>query len=411
MGFYYFTVLRYGSNIPISDDFDAVLDFLYNFNELSSFYDKIALLLLQHNEHRIVLTRLVVLGEYYLLNTINFKTLILIGNVGLVGILITAFLSHNKRSLVWFTPVVFILFEPQFFGAIFFAMGSIQNFYVLLFAFISLYFLSSNKFILAAIFATMSTFTGGSGILCFITGVLALLLQKRFKLLAVWLVIMSINIFVYLYGYTQPTALTDLPAAHPSATAIYFIMLLGNIFYIPSKMDTLEVFSPVLYLPLAMGVLLLAFFIYLTIRKYYLKNTALYSFLVFILLSEVLTAAGRSSLGLNNALSTRYIIMSVLLVAFSYIALIEIVDEKSIKKYFYMGLAAAISFNCLAFYINHSKIAYLHKSVKQGILYFQKHTYHNLGHNLGLVYPNQKKARDILLRSIDKGYYRIPDFR
>ncbi|MBF0457965.1 MAG: hypothetical protein HQK99_08735 [Nitrospirae bacterium] len=406
VGFYYLTVIRYGSNIPIADDFDAVLDFLNNFLEVSSIHDKIALIFSQHNEHRIVFTRLIVVAQYYLLNTVNFKVLIMIGNIGLIGILIVIFLSYNKRSLIWFVPVVFILFEPQYFGAIFFAMGTIQNFYVLLFAFLSLYFLTrdgSLNFITAAVFAVMATFTSGNGILCFIAGALVLLIQKRFRFLAVWLSVMSLNIIIYLYGYVPPadhpnmlrTLLTQ-----PGTAVIYFIVLLGTVVYLPFKMDNAEIFSPALFIPIGMGVLLSVVFIYLTIKKYYLKNTAIYSFIVFILLSEVLTAAGRSGFGVANALSTRYAIMSVLLVIFAYIALIETIDGETIHRYFHLVLVAAISFNILAFYINYDKIITLHQSVEQGLIYFQKY-------NRGLVYPNQEKAGRILIRSINKGYYRL----
>lgn len=406
MGFYYLTVIRYSSNIPIADDFDAVLDFLNNFLEVSSLHDKIALIFSQHNEHRIVFTRLTVVAEYYLLNTINFKILIMIGNIGLIGILIVIFLSYNKRSLIWFIPVVFILFEPQYFGAIFFAMGTIQNFYVLLFAFLSLYFLArdgSVNFITAAVFGVMSTFTSGNGILCFIAGALSLLIQRRFKFLAIWLSIMSLNILIYLNGYVPPADHPNIIRTlitQPGTAAVYFIVLPGTAFYLPFKMDNAEIFSPALLVPMVMGVLLSAVFIYLTIKKYYLKNTAIYSFIVFILLSEALTAAGRSGFGVANALSTRYAIMSVLLVIFSYIAFIETIDGETIRRYFHLVLAAAISFNCLAFYINYDKIVTLHQSVEQGLIYFQKY-------NRGLIYPNQEKAGRILIRSINKKYYRL----
>lgn len=416
VSFYYYTVMRYSNNIPIADDFDAVLDFMARFNESSSLSDKIALIFLQHNEHRIALTRLTVLANYWLFNNINFKTLIMIGNIGLIGILIVIFLSYNKRdsesnnkrNLLWFIPVVFILFEPQYFGAIFFAMGTIQNFYVLLFAFLSLYFLpreGTKYFVIAAVFAAMSTFTSGNGIMCFFAGMLALFLQKRYKLLIIWSSIILLNAFVYLHGYVQPA---DHPSMfrtllnQPGTVAQYFIVLLGNIVYIPHIMDNFDSFSTILYLPMVMGSLLLLFFVYLTINKYYIKNTVIYSFIVFILLSEMLAAAGRSSLGVFNALTTRYIVMSVLLVIFSYIAFLEISADKIIRKYFYIILAAAVSFNIYAFYSNHDKIVMLHKSVKQKFFFFKDY-------NTGLTYPNEKKAATILRTSINRGYYRIPD--
>ncbi|MBF0517070.1 MAG: hypothetical protein HQK97_08130 [Nitrospirae bacterium] len=409
IGFYYFFVLKYGSNIPISDDFEAVLDFLNHYYEVSAFHDRVALIFSQHNEHRIVLTRLVVLAQHYLLRTINFKTLLMIGNIGIIGILIVIYLSHNRRNPLWFTPVIFILFEPQYFGAIFFAMCSIQTFYALLFAFTALSYLSrdaSKYFILAAVLATISTFTSGNGILCFVAGVVPLLTHKRFKLLIIWILIMVINCLIYFHGYSQPLnhpSIIKTLTTQPTAAAVYFIMLLGNILYIPSKMDTLETFSPALYLPLTLGALIFAFFIFLSIRKYYLRNTSLYSFFVFILLSEAVTAAARSGLGLTNALTTRYIIMSALLLIICYLALIETLEPETVQKFFYVGLAAAIVFNCTAFYLNYEKISTLRTLLKRGFLYFQ------VNKDRGLAHPDQIKARMILLRAIDMGYYRVPE--
>ncbi|MCG6553315.1 MAG: hypothetical protein L7F77_13400 [Candidatus Magnetominusculus sp. LBB02] len=414
VGFYYLTLLRYSSNAPISDDFDAVLGFLNDFISARTFNDKIALIFLQHNEHRIVLTRLFVLANYYIMNTVNFKVLIIAGNLALIGILAVIFKAHNKRSLVWFSPVVFILFEPQCFGTIFFAMAAIQNFYVLLFAFLSLYFMSKDgykNFIAASAFAVIAAFTSGSGILSFIAGALTLFIQRKFRSLAVWLSLMLLTALAYLYGYVQPPDHSDIVKtllARPGSAALHLIVLLGNILvYLPTLTIYIppdaSVFLPMLVMPLMMGLILTAFFAYLTIKGYYLKNPVIYSFLVFIVLSEALTAAGRCGIGIGNAVSTRYVIMSAVFCACAYIALIETTDSALIEKLFRVIVSAAVLFNIAAFYINYGKIAALHQYVEQGFLYFRTHS----GNPMALQYPNQEKARKILIRSIIMGSYRL----
>src|SRR4051812_9853370 len=91
---YAWMVWKFAVDVPVLDDYDAALGFLNAFIGTSGFRAKAALILSQHNEHRIVLDRLVFLGQYLILGKIDFRISILIGNMGwvLAALLILGYL-------------------------------------------------------------------------------------------------------------------------------------------------------------------------------------------------------------------------------------------------------------------------------------------------------------------------------
>jgi len=66
------------ANMPLMDDYDAVLQFLNNFSD-ADVWDRAQLLMETHNEHRIATTRGAAVAGYLLSGTANFTWLILVG--------------------------------------------------------------------------------------------------------------------------------------------------------------------------------------------------------------------------------------------------------------------------------------------------------------------------------------------
>ena len=63
-------------NLPIWDDFDSVLFFVNQYLEEPSLQNRIALVLAQHNEHRIIINKLLTLLSLVLFSEVNFRFLI-----------------------------------------------------------------------------------------------------------------------------------------------------------------------------------------------------------------------------------------------------------------------------------------------------------------------------------------------
>ncbi len=267
--FYYYIVLAFSFNGPVSDDYDAILSFLIRFLDSKSLTQKLGLVFSQHGEHRIALDRVITLAIYYLSGHIDFRALVFIGNLALMVlalILLSAFqLKEHKNRILYFIPALFFLFQPQYYENIFIAMAALSNFYVLVFAFLSLYILTRHydRFFLAVFFAVLATFTQGSGLFVFIEGVALLIFQKRYRELIIWSAVMAVSTGLYFYGYVKP-------AGHPSITKAvfeaplslvqYFFTFIGSSVWSILHIGVLT--RPLLVLLVIFGLLPLLFFIW-----------------------------------------------------------------------------------------------------------------------------------------------------
>lgn len=72
-------------NIPVYDSYNAILQTIIDWKRFG-FWDKMALLVRQHNEHRLLASRLFYLAYYYLTGGINFTVIAFIGDLQLFGI-------------------------------------------------------------------------------------------------------------------------------------------------------------------------------------------------------------------------------------------------------------------------------------------------------------------------------------
>lgn len=130
-------VAAFAVNRPIGDDYHAVFGFLDSYLHADTWSDRMVLLFSQHNEHRIVFTRAVVLLDYYVFGAVNFRHLLFVGNLAVVlvvGLLGLVFRPQSKWKLLLFLPVPLLMLQPQSLKNMFYPMASLQNFYVVLFA-------------------------------------------------------------------------------------------------------------------------------------------------------------------------------------------------------------------------------------------------------------------------------------
>ncbi|MBC8151416.1 MAG: hypothetical protein H7Z72_00745 [Bacteroidetes bacterium] len=200
-------VLFYAINIPYWDDY-KVQDQLQMLVNQPSAGQKIQHLFDQHWEHRIVWTRLIFLAFYTFSGQLNYYGLTLIGVSGLlvlVGILFAAFRRLNL-PLAYFIPVPFWLCTLQSHENLIWAMASIQNFYVLVFAVGTFYALAQNTPAgrwLAAGLGVMATFTSGNGPIVLIAGGCVLGLQRNGRWLGGWVVLTAGCLLGYFHNYQR----------------------------------------------------------------------------------------------------------------------------------------------------------------------------------------------------------------
>ena len=384
--------LRYSVNMPAGDDYDAVLDWLGKFIDSRTVFDKFHLMLEQHNEHRIVFDRLVFLTNYVISGKINFIYLDAIGAVGLFFIFFLLVRIANKLrvSNVSILVLAFLAFNLRQWGLISFAMASIQQYWQLLFALLSLYLLRTcedrSRFSASVIFALASTFTGAGGLLIFPIGVLYLIAcRKDSRAMAIWLVFGAAAFLVYfvLLPY-QGSAISkqshELLFANPSKAVCFTLAFLGGYM---RRTGPATVFG-------GLSLIIFVFILCLKIRNRSFNDSAFVASLIsYIVLVAIAAGVSRSAIGLEEALSSRYTIYGLVLLALLYIYALSCAHARFCKR-------AIVLLGCAASVILY--VCYFLSSI--GFLRFE-----NTLQEKYIVYPYNGRAIEILGEAMKSGYF------
>lgn len=257
---------------------------------------------------------------------LDFRLLCYIGNAALALIAFFLFLSFNSKKtlkILYFCPVLFLLFQPQNFDFPLWPPAQFSYFYSFLFSIITLYFLRKKgwlSFVSASLVGILAVFSNSNGLLVFVVGFGLLFFEKRYKSAGLWLLISGIVWSSYFIGYSS------LPG-NPS-----FVEALLNVkVWIPYFLcfTGLAPGFSLLYLSLLFGISIILWFIFITVRKYYNDNPTIYFLFLFILLTIALSALFRSWRGIEFLFSQpRYKFISLCAVILAYLSLCEIVKKK-----------------------------------------------------------------------------------
>ncbi|PMD99502.1 hypothetical protein BWI97_00675 [Siphonobacter sp. BAB-5405] len=198
---YFLWVIRFAVNVPQLDDFHAILASTQLIREAPTIKEAFGWSIALHNEHRIGYTRWVSLVAYAC-GPINFRSIILWGNLALLGILGLFYRSFQSTALplFYFLPVPFLLFQLQYFENTFFAMAALQNLGVWCWAGWSLWWLISPdltgvsdqpgrgwiRFAGSLSMALLATFTSGNGLFVWPLGLVLLVMQRKRRQLIGW---------------------------------------------------------------------------------------------------------------------------------------------------------------------------------------------------------------------------------
>lgn len=219
----------YAVNIPKWDD-HALRAFLYYSEQETTLWGKLYQLLRQHNEHRIVYDRLITLLDYVLFGKLNFRHLMVVGNLSLLGLLglFMAVLHRHNRPVLYALPVAWLLFNLSQWENMFWGMASLQNFSVVLWVLAAIYVLTyTPNWRLALLPAVLATLTSGNGLLIWPIGFGLLLLRSgearrrplhwALRPLAGWSLAALLVIGCYFLGFEKPA---DIAYVRPGPVAL-----------------------------------------------------------------------------------------------------------------------------------------------------------------------------------------------
>lgn len=325
-------LFHYMLNVPVNDDYPAVLKFLDLYVNAHSLGEKLRFIFAQHNEHRIVFSRVWTLISYKLQGNVNFKFLSFVGDLTLVGPAVIFFRKFLdlKRSLFLFLPVTVLLFNLSSWENMTFAMCALSNFVVHFFILLTLVCLTSktaeNKkyVLLAVLFFGAAMFTQGGGLSLYPISIGILLYKREYKNLFLYGGLATLILLFYFYGYHRPPDSPDLWTIlrdFKVRSIIFFFAFLGNSFdyFLVFTNDVQE--SIGITAILGSGFFLL--FVYITITQYYRRNLFVYSILALMMITALLTSVSRSPMGLEVAGASRYRINGIIFLIALYFWFIE----------------------------------------------------------------------------------------
>lgn len=219
-------VMRYAQNVPWMDDYEVVLQTVLDWRHSHS----LTVLLNQHTDHRIVWARGIILAYYGLTGGVNFRSLILIGDLQLVvsaGIVAYFVKAYAGKYWQWLAAIFCLcLFDLNTYEAADWATVALQGYGVIMLFLLTLFFWHLGKIAPAVIFQVLCILSSGNGMIG--AGVILgyLLLLRRWRHAAICGGIMAASVTGYFIGYVHhadPAA----TAFDPATILVYFIRMLG----------------------------------------------------------------------------------------------------------------------------------------------------------------------------------------
>lgn len=197
-------------NVPIFDDYHALLEFACTYVSTPGAFAKLALIAsAQHGLYKLVFEHALVGLELSSTGHIHFALLAALGNLAVLGtglFLWLGFLPRKTPSarIALFVPVACLLFQLNYTETLDWAMCSLQGVACVFFAVASFSCVTRKTprmFALACLFQFLAALSSANGLLVVLPGVLYVF-KNRWRLLA-WLSVFACALCVYLYRY-QP---------------------------------------------------------------------------------------------------------------------------------------------------------------------------------------------------------------
>lgn len=326
------TLYSHAVNIPFYDDYDAILGFLNKWKHLT-FENKIYSLLDQHNEHRILSSRIIYASYYSLFGNINFNHLLLIGNLqlGFIAILVVIIFFDQLREIygLFIFVVSICLFDLSSYENSIWTMASIANYGVILLFLMSVYSYSKrNRYLLliAVLCHLACILSNGNGAIAGFSIILFNLLNRDKIKTIIASALTIIGLYFYFYNYHSSNM--NLSNLNPIGILAFFIKFFGSHFCYNSIIRVIITIGSFIIISKW-----LIFPIDKTLISRLYKNPKVLTLLFFIIASVSITAIFRAQ-GNNGAgsYSSRYLIYAHLYTIVIFIITILLSKNRMIRE-------------------------------------------------------------------------------
>ena len=390
-------IFKYAVNIPVMDDFDAVLNFTNAFSQAQTGGSKIAVLFSQHNEHRLVFDRIIFLCYYYLFHEVDFFFFIVFGNLGWIlttVMLVLYFRNFFDLSLNYLIPIPYMMLSFIHRDTMFFATPAIQFYWFMFFSVAFLICLSKDKPLLFCVLFPIALFTSGGGIVLYPLGILFLVLKKKWKSFAWFIVLSTACMVLYFFSYSTPINHPSIFEAviNPLRSIAYFFAFLGNLL-------------PVNTIAIPIGIILCILSVYFVIMQP--GDSFLRLAIGFVGLTALVTSFTRSGFGVEQARSARYTLFPLLALVCIYIYIVSSISRSTSTHKLILTCAVCCAMAYWGTGVIYSE--YTH--------YFQKVKDERIASLVGLrngekerlLYPEKDRAAQLLLTAEQLHIYNYQD--
>lgn len=335
-------------NIPEEDDIYCSLQFLINFEDATSFQERLGVLFRSRSAHIIVFSNIANLLDRNLFGSVDFRHLMWVGFIflPLLTVLLQMQLRGPHKGLHAVALALLCINSLSCVSATM-AITSVEYYPVLALTAVALLLLSQPGYLrlaCAALMISIATFSLGSGMLGFIAGAVVLAIRKDKQALLLWSIFCAVvvSIFFHLFESHKVTRLMSGFALHLNVLCIYYLTFLGSMTQV----------VPVYGKQLApwLGFIFLLSCVFLIYKKYYLRNPFVAGMVVFILLTAATVTIGRSGKDatMGGALVARYAMHSCLLAALFYIAFVDLLAAHIQRTQAAVLCSSALLFSVLA---------------------------------------------------------------
>lgn len=402
---HFFYLNKYGINIPFSDDYNEILRNVNLMQDSSSFNDSIEQILYGTGYSKPIALRLFSLLHLSIGHEINFKYLVFTGNIFLILTCLVFIIAAAKINKYLAITVSCLVFQPQYWEAIYQATLSNAVFPCLFFSLTSIYCVTQQKtyyYAASLICAVLAQISFGNGFLVYPILLLISIYNRNFRFFTITIIIMILSTYLYMRGttvsYTTISAMD--PLTRLKLQSLWLPGFLGSSagYVFGSGYDqnlTAKIASVII------GYVLMLFYLFVTIKKYFAKNLLLFSFFTFFILTALLATQLRFSVEAPGA--SRYQIQSVLCILTALIIFIDLYAARMNRAIVVMLTVALPLFFVFTSYKANTPTLSWHKSrLATGLWAWSVY-----GRGL-TIWDGGASASLILTQSINRNIYYMP---
>lgn len=378
------------ANMPLMDDYDAILAFVNDYADAGS-SKRVALVMEQHNEHRIATTRAAAALNYHMSGTVNFTYLILFGTA--LWMLACWLFIHEAACLgmpLFALPFTALFLNLRYATLVNWAMAGLNHYTQAFFGFLCIFCLcrppereTAWSRPLGYTCLYLAAFSSGAGILVVpVVGLYLVLARHSQRLPMLGLhaaVILGLNYVVY--GYRSGSVLAaGFPLPQTLGVVQFFLYFCGNL--LPAKLPCL-----------CLGAVALAAIMYCASQRCDLRYPEYFFTAVLQMLVGFSAGIARIGFGPEYGMESKYGCYAILLWASLIMMGARLMRDGSLNRY------------PEASWLSVAGIVGLSISVCGSSWIYNRQSIENIAKVHWIVHPNEQHAREILRVSAAKGIY------